>query len=568
MFEESSIMDKLENPVMFVDENGNIRHINENARHLLKILKLKDTTQIRDIDKDFDKNLYLEKMHLTQNIGTNIEINADVFSLKKHGEIFFLYLFEYKVFLSKKSRKIVDCVDDGIVIVNGKGQLELANIAVLRSYERPDFIESYCVDDDVGRELQSVLNDIGLDYEALTPAVLKSKKIMSKNMKYKSSFAKDVIRTVTGVPLLDDEGEIEQIIFTTRDISGLVEMEIKLSEIEKFKKEYFNQIEELNKYRSQNKLIYSSSVIEKLLCVAYKVAGTDSSVFITGESGVGKEEFAKYIHANSNRKDMPFVAINCAAIPSELIESELFGYDKGAFTGAKNTGKKGLFEEGNGGTIFLDEIGEMPWALQTKLLRVIQEGCFTRVGGTVPIKLNARYISATNLINEKLKVEFRQDLYYRLNTITINIPPLRERKDDIIPLSFHFLEIFNEKYKRNIKFSKNVIRALINQKWMGNVRELKSAIERLVILTDNDMVEIDEFEDIMELNKTGLTDEDVQIKEIMPLSEAYQKVEQILIENTYKKYGTIAETARVLGITPSTIYRKIKEGTLVLKKTD
>jgi len=568
MFEELSIMDKLENPVVLVDENGVICHLNENAQHLLRILKLIDTTEIRDIDKDFDRNIYLEKEHFTINIEQNIDIHADVFSLNKDSELFFLYLFEYRVFLSDKSRKMFDCVDDGIVIVNGKGKLELANIAVFKSYERPDFFESYHVDDDIGRDLQSVLNDIGLDYEALTPDVLKFKKIMSKNMKYKSSIAKDVVLTVTGVPLLDEEGEIELVIFTTRDISGLVEMEIKLSEIEKFRKEYFNQIEELNKYRSQNKLIYSSSAIEKLLGVAYKVAGTDSSVFITGESGVGKEELAKYIHSNSKRKDMPLVAINCAAIPSELFESELFGYDKGAFTGAKITGKKGMLEEGNGGTIFLDEIGEMPWALQTKLLRVIQEGCFTRVGGTVPIKLNARYISATNLPNEKLKEKFRQDLYYRLNTITINIPPLRERKDDIVPLSFHFLEIFNEKYKKNIKFSKNVIRALINQKWLGNVRELKSAIERLVILTDNDMVEIEEFEDIMELDKIGLTDEDVQIKEIMPLSEAYQKVEQILIENTYKKYGTIAETARVLGITPSTIYRKIKEGTLVLKKTD
>ena len=568
MFEESSIMDKLENPVVLVDENGVICHLNENAQHLLRILKLIDTTEIRDIDKDFDRNIYLEKEHFTINIEQNIDIHADVFSLNKDSELFFLYLFEYRVFLSDKSRKMFDCVDDGIVIVNGKGKLELANIAVFKSYERPDFFESYHVDDDIGRDLQSVLNDIGLDYEALTPDVLKFKKIMSKNMKYKSSIAKDVVLTVTGVPLLDEEGEIELVIFTTRDISGLVEMEIKLSEIEKFRKEYFNQIEELNKYRSQNKLIYSSSAIEKLLGVAYKVAGTDSSVFITGESGVGKEELAKYIHSNSKRKDMPLVAINCAAIPSELFESELFGYDKGAFTGAKITGKKGMLEEGNGGTIFLDEIGEMPWALQTKLLRVIQEGCFTRVGGTVPIKLNARYISATNLPNEKLKEKFRQDLYYRLNTITINIPPLRERRDDIVPLSFHFLEIFNEKYKKNIKFSKNVIRALINQKWLGNVRELKSAIERLVILTDNDMVEIEEFEDIMELDKIGLTDENVQIKEIMPLSEAYQKVEQILIENTYKKYGTIAETARVLGITPSTIYRKIKEGTLVLKKTD
>ena len=236
--------------------------------------------------------------------------------------------------------------------------------------------------------------------------------------------------------------------------------------------------------------IANASSIKNALKIANKSAKTDASVLLLGESGVGKEEFAKYIHNNSNREKAPFVAINMSAIPENLVESELFGYEKGAFTDAGNK-KIGLFESANGGTLFLDEIAEMPYNLQAKLLRVLQEREFLRLGSTTPIKLDIRIISATNkdILENIKKGIFREDLYYRLNTIPIKIPPLRERKDDIIPISEviknrTLIEYGIEKRE----FSEEVKKELLEYNWLGNVRELISVIQRAVILSDNEEI--------------------------------------------------------------------------------
>ena len=233
--------------------------------------------------------------------------------------------------------------------------------------------------------------------------------------------------------------------------------------------------------------IANSPSIQKALKIANKSAKTDASILLLGESGVGKEEFAKYIHSNSNRANSPFVAINMSAIPENLVESELFGYEKGAFTDASNQ-KIGLFESANGGTLFLDEIAEMPYNLQAKLLRVLQEREFLRLGSTKPVKLDIRVISATNkdILKNINEGKFREDLYYRLNTIPIKIPPLRERKDDIIAISESIKNRTLQEYgieKR--EFSEEVKKELLEYSWPGNVRELISVIQRAVILSDD-----------------------------------------------------------------------------------
>jgi two-component system NtrC family response regulator len=238
-----------------------------------------------------------------------------------------------------------------------------------------------------------------------------------------------------------------------------------------------------------NRFIAESPAIKQVLEMASKVAKTDASVLLLGESGVGKEEFAKFIHNNSNRKDKPFVAINMSAIPENLVESELFGYEKGAFTDAVNQ-KIGLFESANGGTLFLDEIAEMPYHLQAKLLRVLQEKEMFRLGGTKPIKLDIRIVSATNKnLKDFIKEgKFREDLFYRLNTIPINIPSLRERKDDIIPISEMVLKkVINEYSLEEKTLSKEAINELLDYEWPGNVRELISVIERAAILSDKEI---------------------------------------------------------------------------------
>jgi two-component system NtrC family response regulator len=245
----------------------------------------------------------------------------------------------------------------------------------------------------------------------------------------------------------------------------------------------------IKKIEISNKFIAESPAIKQVLEMASKVAKTDASVLLLGESGVGKEEFAKFIHNNSNRKDKPFVAINMSAIPENLVESELFGYEKGAFTDATSQ-KIGLFESANAGTLFLDEIAEMPYHLQAKLLRVLQEKEMFRLGSTKPIKLDIRIISATNknlktFINEG---KFREDLFYRLNTIPINIPSLKERKDDIIPISEMVLKkVINEYSLEEKTLSKEAINELLDYEWPGNVRELISVIERAAILSDKEM---------------------------------------------------------------------------------
>ena len=321
--------------------------------------------------------------------------------------------------------------------------------------------------------------------------------------------------------------------------------------------------------------------MKKVKKMILRAARSDSSIFITGETGVGKEVVARYIHNNSSRREKPFIAVNCGAIPAELIESELFGYEEGAFSGARKRGKEGIIELVDGGTLFLDEIGELPYDMQKKLLRVIQENEVTRVGGVKPKKIDVRYVSATNITSEELHnpKKFRQDLYFRLSVIPIGIPPLRSRKDDIVPMCNHFLEIFNEKYQRNIRITKKVGDILTENPWYGNVRELKNLVERLVVLSSNDLVGEDQLQILMDLDSgmhenigaTSICDVNlhdfeevsrpsVVINGDMTLDEAVRHVEQKMIKEAVDKHGSIQKAARALGIDPSTIHRKIKSG--------
>jgi transcriptional regulator with PAS, ATPase and Fis domain len=229
--------------------------------------------------------------------------------------------------------------------------------------------------------------------------------------------------------------------------------------------------------------------MKEILSLVYRVAPSQATVLITGESGTGKELLARAIHEASQRKGR-FVAVSCAAIPDTLLESELFGYERGAFTGADRA-KPGKFELADGGTLFLDEVGDLPPLLQPKLLRVLQEREVERLGGTRPTKVDVRVVAATNQDLKKKVSEgkFREDLYYRLNVVNINIPPLRERKEDILPLAYHFLKIFREELKKPVEgFTREAERLLLKYNWPGNVRELENAIERAVVLTRKNFI--------------------------------------------------------------------------------
>lgn len=364
---------------------------------------------------------------------------------------------------------------------------------------------------------------------------------------------------VLGTPIKDKNGEIIRVINTSRLIVGEDALKAELEETKMLLEGYKRELEYVVfKDSKETSFISSSPQMEKIISLALKVSDTDISVLISGESGTGKEVLASYIYVHSRRAKKPYVKINCGAIPPNLLESELFGYEKGAFTGAEKKGKPGMFEVADQGTIFLDEIGEMPMELQVKLLRVIQEGELMRVGGTVPVKVDVRIISATNkdLSEEVKKGTFRKDLFYRLNVVPIKIPALRERKDDILPLSLFFLEKYNKQYFQSKNFSSEVINKFMNYKWDGNIRELQNTIERMVVLSTDDLLLARDLPDSFFDSDSA---DSVQIKEIMSIKDAQKIVEQKLIDMAYKKYKTTTRIAEVLGVNQSTISRKLRE---------
>jgi two-component system NtrC family response regulator/two-component system response regulator FlrC len=306
------------------------------------------------------------------------------------------------------------------------------------------------------------------------------------------------------------------------------------------------KVERRKKGSDKRRLFYGTSKeLEKILSILEKASLTGASIMLLGESGVGKENFAKFIHQKSDRYSKVFTAINMAAIPEKLLESELFGYEKGAFTDAIAT-KKGLFESADGGTLFLDEIGEMPMQLQAKLLRVLQEKEIIRVGGVQPIKIDVRIVSATNADIEK-KIEngeFRKDLYYRLNTIPVKIPPLRERKDEILDIANGYLKAVCAKYKFEKKvLSQEAKNELLFYSWPGNIRELISVIERSAILSNGEVIE----------------KEDLMLEYRKP-KKSISNMEKELIEEVLNEYQyDIEQSAKVLGLTKTTLQRKIKK---------
>jgi two-component system response regulator HydG len=306
-------------------------------------------------------------------------------------------------------------------------------------------------------------------------------------------------------------------------------------------------------------LIGSSPAMTKLMEIVAQVAPSEATVLIAGESGTGKEMIAGAIHFNSLRKNGPFVKINCAAITETLLESELFGHEKGAFTGADRR-KEGKFRQAEGGTIFLDEVSEMSPAMQVKLLRVLQEREITRVGGDEVIKVDVRVIAATNkdLIREMEAGRFREDLYYRLNVVTINVPPLRERKEDIPLIAQHFLTLFAEKNHKNIKgFTPQAMDRLLKYNWPGNVRELMNAVERGVVLSRLDYLDEEELSLVL---RSRMPTEEASLLKIeadgMPL-EAVEK--EAIVKTLEMAGGNKSEAARRLGITRRTLHIKLKK---------
>ena len=364
-------------------------------------------------------------------------------------------------------------------------------------------------------------------------------------------------------PVYDEAGRLQFIVNRSETEQDLIH---KMNVIYEERGLLENQYQEQMTYRQgrQYTIVAKSPVSRHIFGIADEIAQRDSTVILTGEPGVGKEVLARYIHQNSARADKPFLPVNCSAIPSELMEAEFFGYERGSFTGASRNGKPGLFELANGGTLFLDEIGELPLSLQPKLLRVLDSGDFRRVGGHATLQTDVRIIAATNRDLRKMVTQglFREDLFYRLNIIPIQVPPLRERRDDICELANQFLSIYNRKYGTDKKLSIQAQDALTQYSWPGNIRELKNYIERLATISKSDIISIKT--PIGEENPSAVPEPPAPIghtagepEPVRPLAEAVREFEQAYIQKALEECGgNVSRAAELLGVHRSALYRR------------
>ena len=363
----------------------------------------------------------------------------------------------------------------------------------------------------------------------------------------------------TGTPIFDENGIMQLIITTSRDITVITakggSSARSLPALEELEAAELSEADAAQ--LGDHDIVAYSEPMKNVIALARRLAAVNTTVLITGESGVGKGLLARTLHQEGTRWKQPFVTVNCGAIPENLIESELFGYVAGAFTGSRSGGKRGYFEAAQNGTIFLDEISELPINLQVKLLQVIQERQITPVGAVDPIPIDVRIISATNrnLADLVQEGKFREDLYYRLNVVPIEVPPLRERREDIIPLLRLNLAKYNRTLGQNKSISPEAMAILLNYPWPGNIRELQNIVERLIITSSSDLIT---EEDIFIFIKEAADQNKIPAADTS-LSAALAKAEQEILRQALERYGSTRAIARVLRISQPTVVRKLQK---------
>ncbi len=453
---------------------------------------------------------------------------------------------------------IIENTYDGLYITDGNARTIMVN----RAYER---ITGLSRKDILGKDMRELVAS-GLFDRSVSLEVLEKKKPVT--IMQELSSGKKIL--VTGSPVLNQESKaVEMVVTNVRDITDLMDLKDQLHERTLEANRYQAELDKIKTLKQQKaRFVTRSKRMMEILDNTIRAAQFLSNILITGESGVGKGLMAVLIHEASGRNDFPFVTINCAGIPEDLFESELFGYEPGAFSGASAKGKKGLLEVGDGGTVFLDEIGDMSLRLQAKLLRVIEEKVVTRLGSTKTVKLDVRIIAATNqdiptLIQQK---KFRQDLFFRLNTISIVIPPLRERTEDVLPLMQHFTEKLNGRYHMKKIFSTDAVRVLMAYPFPGNVRELANIVEQAFLIGKTDDIGVDDLpfqvRSAVDSRNLVIDSENKSYNEIVDLME-YK-----ILKNAVEKYGSTHKAAKNLGISQSTVVRKMKKLNLRVPDTE
>jgi PAS domain S-box-containing protein/TyrR family helix-turn-helix protein len=443
---------------------------------------------------------------------------------------------------------IIDSSADGLWVSDAQGTIIRINPASER-------ISAINAADIIGRNTQELI-DQGIIKRSVFEEVIKSKKVVS----YLTQSANGRKFIATGTPVFDSAGEVLRVVVSERDVTEIDRLQRELEEQEAIKDQFRHKIVEMQQTNLQSQqVIAKSPCMVKALSQAIRVSEVDSSVLILGESGVGKGLFADLIHKNSSRAEKPIITINCGAIPESLIEAELFGYEKGAFTGAQ-TRKPGHFELADGGILFLDEIAELPLSAQVKLLRFLEDGQIMRVGGTIGRTVDVRILAATHrnleeMVENKL---FRLDLYYRLNVIPISVPSVRERKDCALPLLRYYLDFYAEKIGDKKRLSLAATDALLSYKFPGNVRQLMNICERLVVMSETELIDLQDLPSYI-LKSQKKQGSAVELPENITLAQALEGVEKSILKRSYEKHRNQYRMAALLGVTQATIARKLKK---------
>lgn len=457
-------------------------------------------------------------------------------------------------------QRFIDTSYDGIVVADGNGKA----LAVNEAFVHISGIPSNLV---IGRNFQELLDEQLIPLSCTLQSI-EQRETVSAVVKYPKG--KEAV--VSSTPLYDKARNIVRVLSNVRDITELNLLHEKLKCVKALATGFQRELKAIQAANTNIHVgLVRSRIMENLYELITKVASTDLQLLITGDSGVGKTALAKFVHMMSERNNTGnFIHVNCSAIPETLLESELFGYEEGSFTGAKKS-KVGLFELANKGTLFLDEIGDMPLPLQAKILNVLQEGKFYRVGGTKEVIVDVRIVAATNTNLNHLIANgrFRQDLYYRLNVIPVRVPSLAERKEDIPPLLAHYLEASNNRYRKNKTFSPEAMERLLKYNWPGNIRELINLIERLVVIVDEAAIELRhlpadiagnayEKYKVDRASNAVVNFTDLQWNSASGLKNTVETIERKIIEDTIAQKGSLKEAAKSLGVDVTTLIRKRK----------
>lgn len=567
IFREGSMLtflDAYDKKLIIVDHSEHVIYANQKARATLH--QIHKTIQGKQLRSFFNlpqlKDVLLEGIsysavpveigHQCLNLNMSpIEVNRDLVGavITFQEDLFDVHDISTMKLCNSISRELESVFNasyDEIIVTDHTGTVLKMNTVFRKFY-------NLNADDFVGKNVID-LEQAGIFSPSVTAKVLKEKKRVSIIQKTNT----DKVLIVTGHPVFDKDKALISVISMAKDITEMHRLKEKLEQVEKTAQKYYYELEQLKqKEEAQDLIQFRSPQMAKVMTMVEKIARVDSNLLITGESGVGKSLIAESIHRLGGRNSKEIVCINCGAIPESLMESEFFGYERGAFTGARSDGKLGKLDLADEGTLFLDEISELSLPMQVKLLKVIQEKKFMRVGGIKTIASDFRLIAATNKdLQQEIKAgRFREDLFYRLNVVPIEIPPLRERKEDIVLLINYFWRKLNRKYGTNRKIEVDVYDVLTLYQWPGNVRELENCVERLMVTVDKDMLQVEDLPYYL----VNYLPSDTGETQLMPLNQAIDTLERKMIMNAYKLHKNTYKVAEVLGVSQSTVVRKLKK---------